>query len=143
MYILSIIRSIYSVLNPEQKTRMLLMQLFFMFSAVVQVVGIASIAPFIGIISSPESIQTSKILSFLYEAGGFQSNHSFIVGFALLSIAMICISNLVSALTMWLQIKFSIYIGSTLQYQLFEKYLCRDYLFHKNHNYTQLIATIS
>lgn len=143
MYILSIIRSIYSVLTSEQKTKMLLMQFFFVFSAVVQVVGIASIAPFIGIISSPESIQTSKILSFLYEAGGFQSNHSFIVGFALLSISMICISNLVSALTMWLQIKFSIYIGSALQHRLFQKYLFKDYLFHKNNNYTQLISTIS
>src|SRR5690606_29938859 len=118
-------------------------QFFFVFSAIVQVVGIASIAPFIGIISSPESIHTNKVLSFLYDTGGFDSTHAFIVSFAFLSIAMICISNLVSALTLWLQIKFSIYIGSTLQYQLFEKYLCRDYLFHKNHNYTQLIATIS
>lgn len=143
MYILNIIRSIYSVLNPEQKTRMLLMQLFFIFSAVVQVVGIASIAPFIGIISNPESIQSSKILSFLYTTGNFQSNQSFIVAFAFLSIGMIFISNIVSALTLWLQIKFSIYIGSTLQYQLFEKYLNRDYLFHKSNNYTQLIATIS
>src|SRR5690606_37913882 len=100
MYILSIIRSIYSVLNNEQKTKMLLMQLFFVFSAIVQVVGIASIAPFIGIISNPESIQTNKVLSFLYNAGGFESNHAFIVSFALLSIAMICISNLVSALTL-------------------------------------------
>lgn len=143
MYILNIIRSIYSVLNPEQKTRMLLMQLFFIFSAFVQVVGIASIAPFIGIISNPESIQSSKVLSFIYTSGNFQSNQSFIVAFAFLSIGMIFISNIVSALTLWLQIKFSIYIGSTLQYQLFEKYLNRDYLFHKSNNYTQLIATIS
>lgn len=143
MYILNIIRSIYSVLNREQKTRMLLMQLFFIFSAIVQVVGIASIAPFIGIISNPESIQSSSVLSFIYTTGNFQSNQSFIVGFAFLSIGMICISNIVSALTMWLQIKFSIYIGSTLQYQLFEKYLNRDYLFHKSNNYNQLIATIS
>lgn len=143
MYILNIIRSIYSVLNPEQKTRMLLMQLFFIFSAFVQVVGIASIAPFIGIISNPDSIQTNRVLSFIYTTGNFQSNQSFIVAFAFLSIGMIFVSNIVSALTMWLQIKFSIYIGSTLQYQLFEKYLNRDYLFHKNNNYNQLIATIS
>src|SRR6187431_250177 len=134
MYILYIIRSIYSVLNPEQKARMLLMQVFFIFSAIVQVVGVASIAPFIGIISNPESIQTSSVLSYIYSAGNFQSTQAFIVGFAFLSIGMICISNIVSALTMWLQIKFSIYIGSKLQYQLFEKYLNRDYLFHKSNN---------
>src|SRR5688572_7350204 len=143
MYILSVIRSIYAVLNREQKTRMLLMQLFFIFSAIIQVVGIASIAPFIGIISNPESIQTNRVLAFIYSAGKFDSNQSFIIGFALLSIGMIFISNLVSALTMWLQLKFSIYLGSTLQYQLYDKSLNRDYLFHKSNNYNQLIATIS
>jgi ABC-type multidrug transport system fused ATPase/permease subunit len=143
MYILNVIRSIYAVLNREQKTRMLLMQLFFIFSAIIQVVGIASIAPFIGIISNPESIQTNRVLAFIYAAGKFDSNQSFIIGFALLSIGMIFISNLVSALTMWLQLKFSIYLGSTLQYQLYDKSLNRDYLFHKSNNYNQLIATIS
>ena len=143
MYILNVIRSIYAVLNREQKTRMLLMQLFFIFSAIIQVVGIASIAPFIGIISNPESIQTNRALAFIYSAGKFESNQSFIIGFALLSIGMIFISNLVSALTMWLQLKFSIYLGSTLQYQLYDKSLNRDYLFHKSNNYNQLIATIS
>lgn len=143
MYILSVIRSIYAVLNREQKTRMLFMQLFFIFSAIIQVVGIASIAPFIGIISSPESIQTNRILAFIYTTGNFESTQSFIIGFAFISIGMIFISNLVSALTMWLQLKFSIYLGSALQYQLYDKSLNRDYLFHKSNNYNQLIATIS
>jgi ABC-type multidrug transport system fused ATPase/permease subunit len=143
MYILNIIRSIYAVLSREQKLRMLLMQFFFLFSAAVQVVGIASIAPFIGIISNPESIQTNRALAALYEYGGFQSNQEFITGFALLSIAMIFISNFVSALTIWLQFKFSIYLGSNLQCQLFEKSIRRDYLFHKTTNYNKLISTIS
>lgn len=143
MYILSIIRSIYAVLNKEQKRRMLWLQIFFAFSAIVQVVGVASIAPFIGIISNPESIQTNKFLSLIYEFGSFQSTESFILGFALLSIAMIVISNGVSALTLWLQLKFSIYLGSSFQYQLFEKFLNRDYLFHKSNNYNKLISIIS
>jgi len=143
MYILNIIRSIYAVLSKEQKLRMLLMQFFFIFSAIVQVIGIASIAPFIGIISNPDSIQNNRALATLYEFGGFQSNQEFITGFAFLSIAMIVISNAVSALTMWLQLKFSIYLGSKLQCQLFEKSIRRDYLFHKTHNYNKLIATIA
>lgn len=143
MYILNIIRSIYAVLSKEQKLRMLLMQFFFIFSAIVQVVGIASIAPFIGIISNPDSIQTNRGLATLYELGGFQSNQEFITGFAFLSIAMIVISNAVSALTMWLQLKFSIYLGSNLQCKIFESSINKDYLFHKTHNYNKLIANIA
>lgn len=143
MYILSIIRSIYAVLNREQKTKMLLLQVFFAFSAVIQVVGVASIAPFIGIISNPETIQSNKILATIYEVGNFKSNNEFIFGFALLSIAMIVISNGVSAITLWLQLRFSIYLGSSFQFQLFEKFINRDYLFHKSNNYNRLISIIS
>ena len=143
MYIFRIIRSIYAVLNKEQKKRMLLLQLFFAFSAIVQVIGVASIAPFIGIISNPETIQTNKVLSSIYQLGKFQSNESFIIAFAILSIGMILISNTVSALTLWAQLKFSIYLGSSFQFQLFEKFLNRDYLFHKSNNYNRLISIIS
>lgn len=143
MYILSIIRSIYNVLNKEQKRRMLWLQLFFAFSAVVQVIGVASIAPFIGLISNPESIDTNKMLSKIYVLGEFQSKESFIFGFALLSIAMIFISNGVNALTLWLQLKFSIYLGSSFQSQLFDNFIHRDYLFHKTHNYNRPISIIS
>jgi ABC-type multidrug transport system fused ATPase/permease subunit len=143
MYILSIIRSIYAVLSREQKTKMLLLQFFFAFSAIVQVVGVASIAPFIGIISNPESIHTNKVLITMYEFGNFESNNEFIFGFALLSIAMIVISNGVSALTLWLQLRFSIYLGSSFQFQLFEKFISREYLFHKSTNYNKLISIIS
>lgn len=143
MYILSIIRSIYAVLNTEQKKRMLWLQVFFAFSAIVQVVGVASIAPFIGLISNPDVIHTHKVFSTLYELGEFQSNQSFILGFALLSIAMIFISNGVNALTLWLQLKFSIYLGASFQFQLYEKFLLRNYLFHKSHNYNKLISIIA
>lgn len=143
MYILSIIRSIYAVLSREQKTKMLLLQFFFAFSAIVQVVGVASIAPFIGIISNPDSIHSNKVLATLYKLGNFESNNEFIFGFALLSIAMIVISNGVSAITLWLQLRFSIHLGSSFQFQLFEKFINRDYLFHKSINYNKLISIIS
>jgi ATP-binding cassette, subfamily B, bacterial PglK len=143
MYILSIIRSIYALLSKEQKTKMLFLQFFFAFSAIIQVVGVASIAPFIGIISNPDSINTNKILSTLYALGEFTSTNAFIIAFALLSIAMILISNVMNALTLWLQLKFSIYLGSNLQLQLYKKFINRDYLFHKSTNYNKLIAIIS
>lgn len=143
MYILNIIRSIYVILNREQKQKMLLLQIFFAVSAIVQVVGVASIAPFIGVLSNPDSINTNWLLARLYKLGNFHSTESFIFGFALLSIGMIFISNGISAITLWLQLKFSIYLGSSFQSQLFNNFIQRDYLFHKSTNYNQHIAIIS
>lgn len=122
---------------------MLFLQIFFAFSALIQVIGIASIAPFVGIVSNPDTIQNNAVLATLYKLGNFQSNNDFITSFALLSIAMIIISNAVNAITLWLQLRFSIYIGSRFQFKLFKNFINRDYLFHKSTNYNQLISTIS
>src|SRR5688572_18734518 len=99
MYIFQIIRNIFRLLTPEQRSRMLLLQMFFLFSAVVQVVGVASLAPFIGIISNPETIHTNKLLAFIYNFLGLGSDQQFIIVFAVLSVTMIFLSNAVSALT--------------------------------------------
>ena len=143
MYIIHIIRNIFQLLTKEQRSKMFLLQIFFIFSAIVQVVGVASIAPFIGIISNPESIHANKLLVFVYNVLSLKSDQDFIIVFAALSITMIVFSNAVSALTLWLLLKFSISIGSDLQYKLYSSFLNRDYLFHKSTNYTQQISTIS
>jgi ABC-type multidrug transport system fused ATPase/permease subunit len=143
MYILDVIRSIYSVLTSKQKTHMLFLQVFFVFSAVFQLLGVASIAPFIGIISNPESIFSNKLLASLYSFGGFHSANDFIFAYALMSVAFIFISNAVGALTSWVQIKFSNAIGCDLQSRLFECHMHKDYLFHKTANYNHPIANIT
>lgn len=143
MYIAHIIRNIFKLLSKEQRTKVLFLQAFFLFSALVQVVGVASIAPFIGLISNPDSIHTNVLLNFLYNFLGCENTQSFILIFAVCSIAMIFISNAVSALTLWLLLKVSISIGSDLQFNLYKGFLNQNYLFHKSTNYTQLIATIT
>ncbi len=143
MYIIQIIRHIFKLLTKEQKSKMLMLQIFFIFSAVIQVVGAASIAPFIGIISNPATIHSSPQLQYLYEFLSLNSDKEFIIAFAIMSISMIFLSNAVSAATLWFLLKFSISIGSNLQYRLYSNFLNRNYLFHKSTNYTQLVSTIT
>ncbi len=63
MYILKIIKELFHLLDKASKRKYLLLQLFFLLSAIIQVAGVASIAPFIGILSNPSIIQTNGILS--------------------------------------------------------------------------------
>ncbi|HOY21775.1 MAG TPA: ABC transporter ATP-binding protein [Cellvibrio sp.] len=83
------------------------------------------------------------MLAAIYTFGKFETTQSFILVFALLSIAMIFISNAVNALTLWAQLKFSIYLGSSFQLKLFNNFINRDYLFHKSTNYNKPISIIS
>lgn len=143
MYIIKVIADIYKILSKKQKKTMIFLQFFYLFSAFIQVVGVVSIAPFIGILSDPASIQSNPGLSYIFKLIGASSTKDFIIIFAILSAGLIFFSNLVSAITLWLSIKFSISIGSELQYNLYKNVLCRSYLFHKNKNYTELISVIT
>jgi ABC-type multidrug transport system fused ATPase/permease subunit len=143
MYIITIIKNIFKILNKKQKVRLFLLLLFFLASAVVQIVGVASIAPFIAIVSNPEIIQNNPFLSFLYDFLGSDSNHDFIIAFALLSVVMILISNGISGLTLWMLTTYSMKVGGQLQSKLYENFLRREYIYHKVTNYTKIISSIS
>lgn len=143
MYILSVIRNLLSTLDSKTRKKYYALQLFFLLSAFFQVVGIASIGPFISILSSPGLIHSNEVLSFAYETFGFTSDLQFMFATAAGSLVMILISNTVAALTIWFTFKFSVSLGSRLQQTAFRNFLYEDYLFHKVENYNRKIAVVA
>jgi ABC-type bacteriocin/lantibiotic exporter with double-glycine peptidase domain len=112
-------------------------------SAAVQVVGVASIAPLIGILSNPDVIQSNKVLNYFYVTFEFTSRIDFIIAFSLTSAILVVLSNFFSGLTLFLTMAYSVSVGSKLQENLFRKLLYRDFLFHKSNRYTESISLIS
>ncbi|WP_339668563.1 ABC transporter ATP-binding protein [Dasania marina] len=143
MYILSVIKNTYRILDKKSQKKFITLQVFFAFSAIIQVAGVASLAPFIAILSNPEIIHSNSILSEAYASMEFTSNINFMIAFASLSILLVFFANFISAISLWLLLRFSIYFGCTLQGNLYACYLDKSYLYHKENNYSQLIANIS
>lgn len=131
------------ILNKEQKTKMAILQVLFLVSAVVQVGGIASIAPFIAVISNPSVIDTNPVLSFLYDYFKSTSLTEFLIIYALLVAAFILVSNTVSALVLWLLFHFAVNTGAELQQRLYSKYMANSYVYFANNNSSELIANIT
>lgn len=142
MYILSVIRNILSVLDKKTMRQYIGLQLVFFLSAFFQVAGIASIGPFISILSNPDIIHSNEILSAFYVNLGFNSNTQFIFAIALASLLLILTSNTVAGLTQWLTFRFSVSLGSSLQQKIYRNFLFKDYLFHKTENYNRKIAVV-
>ncbi|WP_148862584.1 ABC transporter ATP-binding protein [Marinobacter fonticola] len=143
MYILNVIKNILGTLDGRTRKKYYALQFFFLFSAFFQVVGIASIGPFISILSNPAIIHENSVLSYFYELLGFSTNLQFIIAAALGSLIMILISNTVAGLTIWFTYKFSVSLGSSLQQTVYRNFLHQDYLFHKTQNYNKKIAIVS
>ncbi len=143
MYVIDVIRQSFAILASRGRNQLIFLQLFNLLSAFIQVFGVASIAPFIAVISNPEIIHTNGILAACYAAAGFSSDTQFIAAFAVISVCLILTSNLITGLTYWLSFRFSIDIGSLLQNELFSNLLRRPYIFHKVTDHNKAIALVN
>jgi len=131
------------LLNRKQKIKMLTLQLFFLLSALVQVAGIASIAPFIAVVSNPSLVESNPLLIFLYEALDRQTMGEFLVAYALLVAVFILAGNVLSAMVLWLLFHFSINVGSELQNRLYSNYVENQYIYFANRNSSTLISNLT
>ena len=68
----SMFRKLYHLLSFEERKNALILLFMILFMAVFDVIGVASIAPFIAVLTNPEVILTNPILSELHNMLGFE-----------------------------------------------------------------------
>lgn len=140
---MNFLRRLNLLLTTAQRRHLVLLQFFFLFVGVIQVVGIGSIAPFIALLSRPELIHSNQYSVRLFEALGLRSNNEFLIVFALALMVVIIFSNAVMALSTWAVLKFSFRFGAELQRDIFRGYMHRDFAELSRRNSATLISSIT
>lgn len=106
----------------------------------LEVVGIASILPFMQLLAEPDAIEKSSLLQGAYDYFGFASHRSMLIATGVGVIVLITITNLFSAFTVWLQFKYSWQIAHNLGTRLLRTYLKKPYSYFLNKNTSELRA---
>jgi ABC-type multidrug transport system fused ATPase/permease subunit len=117
---------ILGLLDPAQRRRYFLLQIFFVFAAVVQVVGVVSVAPFIALISRPQLVHEQRYAQLVYDYFGFETDLGFLTAFAIALMVVITITNAVPAVMTWLVWRFAKTLGAELQVDIFRGYIHGD-----------------
>jgi ABC-type multidrug transport system fused ATPase/permease subunit len=123
---------------PDQRRQAKLIAPAIVFTALLQVVGIGSVMPFLAVVSDPTIIQRSRALHALYQFFGLSSTHGFLLLLGCLSFALLLIGNFVSALTTWWMVRFAEMRTHYLASVVLEQYLNRPYVFFLNKNSAEL-----
>jgi ATP-binding cassette subfamily C protein len=95
-----------------------------------------------GIVADPGIIQSNAWLHRAYTAGGFTSDHSFLLAVGLGAIVVLTLGNLISALTAWGQLRYAWSVHHSLSCRLFADYLSRPYPFFVGRNSSTLHQNI-
>ena len=130
---------IFSVLIIKQERKKLYLLLFGMLiTAFFDILGVASIAPFMAVVIDPSIIHSNQYLTLLYSSFGSKSDQEFIVLLGIVVIVTLIIANTISGLMVWATIRFGQLQGHNLSCRLLSRYLFEPYEFHLNRNSSDL-----
>jgi ABC-type multidrug transport system fused ATPase/permease subunit len=139
----SSLRKLFGQFAPEEKRRLVAFLIVIIISGIVQVIGIASIFPFIGVATNPELIETNIYLSQFKQLTGLNSNNEFLVFLGFIVLIMLIVSNAFIAFTTWLTMKFVVNNTHKFSLRLMQRYLGESYEFHLQRNSAQLIKNLT
>lgn len=98
-------------------------------------VMVASIMPFLSVLSDPELIRTNALLNRAYQWGGFETDQGFLLALGLTSIGVIVISNLIQVLRVYVVTRYATMRAHTISARLLSSYLRQPYsFFFENHS---------
>lgn len=130
-------------MTKEQKREYFLHQIVFVINALLQTAGVASIAPFIVLLTNKDLIHKNPIIDYIYTHFGFTSDVTFLIFLACTVISVIVASNAIAALSTWLIFKFSLSLGTQIQDSLFKHYINQDIVYHSRKNSAEIISIIT
>lgn len=114
---------IISFFTTKQKTVFLSLIFFNILISFFEMITIASLIPFISVISDPSLIVGNQYLNLIYNYFEFTNNNNFIVFLGLFFLSLVIFSNISYLLNIWVTNFFIFKIGAQISENLFKYYL--------------------
>ncbi len=135
-------KNIWFLLTKKEKINALFLLFLMICTGFLEIIGIGSIMPFLGVLGNPEIIESNKYLSFIYMYLDFNTTNSFLIFLGSVSLFVLLISATFKTLTYYLLYKFVNMHRHSLSKKLLIKYLHQPYSFFLTKNSSEISKTI-
>ncbi len=135
-------RRMHDLMDASERRKLWLLTPLLTANALFQVLGIASVMPFLSLIANPDVIQEQPILAWLYQLLGFESTLSFTIFAGAAVLVLLVISNAFAALTQYSLLRFSWGLNHTISVRMLRAYLFKPYVYFLDHNSAGLAKNI-
>lgn len=139
---LAVYRKLYSLLEEKERRRGLLVLVILVVVAFFEAMGVASIMPFMAVLSNPEVLETNAHLARAYDILGFTSTQSFMVFLGLFFLGLLLLSLVLRALGTWAQLRFANNRIYTWGARLVGGYLRQPYEWFLNRHSSDLATSV-
>ena len=139
------VKKILFLLTSSEIKKAILLLIMILVMALLDMLGVASILPFMAVLSSPEIVETNAIYNEMFEISknfGVENAQHFIFGLGVLLFILLVSSISFKALTLYVQVRFVQMRQYSLSKRLVERYLNQPYSWFLNRNSAELGKTI-
>jgi ABC-type multidrug transport system fused ATPase/permease subunit len=122
----------WALLDAREKRNSWIVLGVIILGALSSAVMVGSVMPFLAVLAEPSLIETTPALVWTYDAFGFTSVYSFLVGLGLASFAVIILSSLLQIAKTWAVALFATMRMHSISLSLLASYLAQPYAFFLN-----------
>jgi ABC-type multidrug transport system fused ATPase/permease subunit len=133
---------VHDLLEPADRARALLVIGTMIVAATVDVLGVASIMPFVHIASRLDEVDTLPVVGDVYRLLGFESPQAFMVAVGVAVLALLLAALAFRAFTLWVQVRFSARRRHLLSMRLFRKYLGESYEWFLGRHSSEIASSV-
>tara|TARA_X000000950_G_scaffold289543_1_gene415281 strand:- start:8178 stop:9986 length:1809 start_codon:yes stop_codon:yes gene_type:complete len=134
-------KKLFKLLSVKDKKKLFVLLILVLLMAFLDMIGVASIMPFIAVLTNPEMVNTNIYLSKLFvfsENFGIKNNEEFLVFLGMMVFCMLIFSLSIKAITTYFQYRFLNSCEFNIGRRLFEKYLNQPYVWFLSRNSSDL-----
>ncbi len=142
---MNILKKIVFLLSPHERKRAVLLMLMLLVMAILDMIGVASIMPFITVLTNPDIIENNFLLKFMYENSstlGVNNINEFIIALGILVFFVLVISLIFKAITTYAQLRFVLMREYSIGKRLMQGYLSQPYSWFLNRHSADFGKTI-
>ena len=139
---LNLIHKILALLSPRERRQAYLLFGMILVMAFLDVVGIASVMPFMAVLANPEVVHTNARLNAVYAALGFTEPERFLFFLGLVVFAALVVCVAFKAVTMWAITHFTQMRNYTIARRLVAGYLRQPYDWFLNRHSAEIGKTV-
>tara|TARA_Y200000002_G_scaffold238800_1_gene197285 strand:- start:491 stop:2275 length:1785 start_codon:yes stop_codon:yes gene_type:complete len=138
---MKIVKKLLFLLSPRERVNFIYLIIMIIIMALLDAIGVASILPFISVLTNPDLIETNIVLKNLFKFStkfGVENNQEFIFSLGLLVFLLLIISLSFKTLTTYFQVRFVQMREFTIGERLIEGYLNQPYSWFLSRNSSDL-----
>ena len=142
---MEIYKKLLYLLSPNERKQGIVLILMFLLMAVLDIIGVASIMPFMYVLSNPDIVETNSIINYVFKAShliGVETKQQFLFALGIFFFVLLVISLSFKALTVYVQTRFTQMRQYSIAKKLMEGYLYQPYTWFLNRHSADLGKTI-